>query len=173
MSGLILSKSALGGIIPFSNITVVVHRALSATLLLQKAFKNSAYENSQMDFTMLAKALAPSRWPIFALTDPLQDRQPLNFCGTSRARHGRLPTHKGAPRLNGPSGRLGLWLSSLSDHPLVYRCLAAASSEPFVCNEADGVLAVGLNVASLMQGEARLRVNVADQILLSLGARLR
>lgn len=56
----------------------------------------------------------------------------------------------------------------------MYRCLAAASSEKlFVCNEAEGVLAVGLNVASLVQGEARLLVNMADQIFLSLGARLR
>lgn len=36
-----------------------------------------------MDLTMLAKALAPSRWPIFALTDPLQYCQPVNFCGTT------------------------------------------------------------------------------------------
>lgn len=82
MSGLILSKSAFGGIIPFSNITVVMHRVPSATRLSQKPFKINASENSQMDFTMLAKALAPSRWPIFALTDPLQDRQPVNFCWT-------------------------------------------------------------------------------------------
>lgn len=121
---------------------------------------------------MLAKALAPSRWPIFALTDPLQDCQPLNFCGTPQARSGRLPTHKGAPRLIAPSGRLGLWLSSQSGHPLAYRYLAAWSSDLFVGDGVNGLLAVGLDVASLAQREARLLVNMADQILLGLGARL-
>jgi hypothetical protein len=104
-----------------------------------------------MDLTMLAKALAPSRCPIFALMDPLRECQPVNFCGTNRVRSGRLPTHKGAPRLNEPSGTLVLWLSSQSGHQLVYRSLAAASSELFVCNEADGVLAVGLDEAGDIQ----------------------
>lgn len=42
----------------------------------------------------------------------------------------------------------------------------------FVWDERDGVLAVGLNVAGLTQREARLLVNMADQIFLGLGARL-
>lgn len=125
-----------------------------------------------MDLTMLAKALAPSRWPIFALTDPLQDCQPVDFCGTRRARSGRLPTHKGAPRLIEPSGRLGLWLSSQSGHRLAYRFLAAGSSALFVRDGGNGLLAVGLDVASLLQREAGLLVNMADQIFLGLGARL-
>lgn len=125
-----------------------------------------------MDLTMLAKALAPSRWPMFALTDPLQNCQPLNFCGTRRARSGRLPTHKGVPRLIEPSGRLGLWLSFQSGHPLAFRFLATLSSALFVWGERNGLLAVGLNVASLSQREVRLLVDMANQVLLGLGARL-
>ena len=135
---------------PFSKITMVMHPEPSAAFLSQNGPDISAWENSQMDLTMLAKALAPSRWPIFAFTDPLQACQPLNFCGTPRARSGLLPTHKGAPRLLAPSGRLGLWLSSQSDHPLVYPCLEVASLVLIMCNKVDGLLTVGLNVASLI-----------------------
>lgn len=157
---------------PCSKITIVMHRELLAAFLSQDGPDISAWEISQMDLTMLAKALAPSRWPIFALTDPLQDYQPLNFCGTPRARSGRLPTHKGAPRLIAPSGRLGLWLSFQSDHQLASRFLAALSSALFVWGEGNGLLAVGLDVASLSQREVGLLVDMADQILLGLRARL-
>lgn len=121
---------------------------------------------------MLAKALAPSRWPIFALTDPLRDCQPVNFCGAPQARSGRLLTHKGAPRATGPFGRLFLWLSSQSGHLRAFRFLAGVLLELLVRAERDGLLAVGLDVASLAQRKARLLVNMADQILLGLGARL-
>lgn len=172
ISGLIFSKSAFGGMTPFSKITIVTHREPLATFTSRKSLEDGAYENSHVDLTMLAKALAPSRWPIFALTDPLQRCQPLNFCGTPRARSDRLPTHKGAPRLIEPSGIHGLWLSSQSDHPLAFRFLVAGSSTLFVRDEGNGILAVGLNIASLIQREVRLLVDVAHEILLGLGTRL-
>lgn len=63
MAGLSFSNRGLGGMMPFSRITAVVVSIPAPQRRLEGSL--------QMDFIKLASALAPSRCPILAFTDPL------------------------------------------------------------------------------------------------------